>query len=453
MSVFPSRLLLATTTNVSPTDSWTVDDGTNDPWVGYPYRWSVTFNVSFQPHSSHLTPTPYQYNATNISVGDWFADFVSGTAVKVIQVEDTQSTDTVTCIVEDVDRFNLFNDPTQQGVGFGGGAGAFFTIGDDGLPILSPMTASFTVLGQNLAWQMDQISRFRYRNYLRSHQSVNQTNHGFVVGNLLTMTSSGAYAKATASATATQIVGSVIDIGIPGPAWFSYRPVGRIDLNLPTLPGTPGSLVYVAPDGTLTASKPTVWAKPVYLRLESPNKGIVLDRSVEGTNSMGYSSQIYVVSSLAARNALTNLNPGDQAFVQDVGNGEWSHFIYAMGGTWGLLVTQDASNTDSYSKQITVTNQSDPNGIIATVSDGRRVDEVIVEVTTAFNGAATLSVGTQADNEMLMTIDQNDLSTAGTYKIDPAHLFNTGGSDTPVKYYLTTNSTTTGTAIVSITYS
>jgi hypothetical protein len=453
MSVLPSRLLLATPGTITPTDNWTVDDGTGDPWLGYPYRWSVEFTVSIQTHSSHLTPTPLQYDATNIQVGDWFADFPTGNAVRVISIDGSPTADKITCTVEDVDRFNIFNDPTQQGTGFGGGPGAFFVLGDDGLPILSPMSQAFSALGQNLAWQMDQLSRFRYRNYLKSHYPVHQVAHGFNVGDLIRLTPSG-YVKAQAANLVQNIVGSVSAVGIPGADWFNFRPVGRVVQNLsPILPGNSGDLVYIAADGTYTTTKPTAWARPVFIRLDAPTTGIVLDRGVDGTNKAGYSSQTYVVDSPALRDAMVpNLNPGDQVMIKDMGNGEWSHFVFEASQTFTLLVTQDASDTDSHSKQIVATYLSDPSSLIATISAGRRVDEVVVQVTQAFDGTATLSVGTSTDRGQFMTVDQNDLGAVGDYKTDPAAILS-GTADTQVKYWLSTSGCTKGSVTISVTYS
>lgn len=453
MSYIPVRLLPVSVTEAQPSESWTVDDGTGDPWLNQPYRWAVTFSVSQQTHSSHLTRQPFSYTGKDIVVGDWFADVATSSAVRIIEISNADD-GTVVCVVEDVDRFNTFTDPTQAGTSFSSGAGFVFSLGDDGLPVLGSMTPQQFGLQPNLAFQQDLVSRFRYRNYLRTHAAIHQPGHGFVVGDLIRMKSDGTYVKALPTQAVGSLVGSVSDIGIPGADWFSYRPVGRIDENVqPALPGAPGSLVYIAVDGTLTVTRPTAWAKPVYLRLESANKAIVLDRSVDGTNSNGYSSQIYVVASLTARNSLAGLNPGDQAFVQDVGNGEWTHYLYEMGGSWRQLVTQDSSATDAYTKQIPITFQSDPSATFAVISDGRRVEEVVVEVTQAFNGNATLTVGTSDDHALLMSADQNDLSSVNNYQIDPSHVFNTGGADTTIKYYLTTSNCTTGAALISVTYS
>lgn len=450
MPITPPRLLMVNMVQADATEYWSVDDGTGDPFVGMPYQWSAVLSVSVQPHSGYSTQTPFQYDGLDIKVGDWFSDFQAGAAVKIIEIVSASS-DTVEAIVEDVDRYNTFSDPNIGGNGLFPGPGAVFTLGDDGLPILAPMTFVSATLGQNLAWQMDQISRFRYRNYLRSHYPVNQPGHTFVEGDLLRMTPDG-YVKATASDSVGHVVGTVSAIGIPSPDFFDYRPVGRVVENLPALPGAAGDLIYLDGGGGLTAFKPSTWARPVYIRLETESKGIVLDRGVETENKLGYSSQIYVVNDMSERDSLTDLNPGDQALVRDMGNGEWAHFIAELDGGWTLLVTQDASNVDVGTKQAIVTSSMTNPGLIWTISPGRRVEEVTVQVIEAFDGDATITVGDSDDNARLMSAEQCDLTIASDYMTSPAHLY-TADADTDIRYYLSSNGSTKGRALVTVSYS
>lgn len=453
MSIVPARILVLNVSDIVPVDFWTVDDGTGDPWIGFPYRWQVVFSVEAQGHSSHLTPNYFQYNGTDIVVGDWISDIYNGFAVKIVSIVDQNSTD-VTVLVEDVDRFNTFTDPFGSGNGIGTqGKWVNFQLGDDGLPILGPMSAVSSPLQNNAAWQLDQISRFRYRNYLRSHYPVHQAGHEFTVGQFLVLGTEG-YELAAADDYVEAVVGSVSSVGTPSGDWFTFRPVGRVVEGIePPLPGNPGDLVFLNTVGGYTLIKPTAWAKPVYIRLETGSKGIQLDRNVDTVGKNGFSSQTYVVTSIAARDALDDLNVGDQALVKNMGNGEWSHYILEEGHQWTLLVTQDASNVDSASKQVVVTYQSDPSSIIAAVSAGRRIDEVVIQVKEAFDGVASITVGKDADHAAFMTDQQNDLSIVGDYKTDPACILSNGGADTLVKYWLSTSGCTKGRAIVSITYS
>src|SRR3954468_11238127 len=114
--------------------------GVGDQWTGRPYQWTVTFNITPQMHSNHLTPTPFYYTGMNVVVGDWFADLNLGLSVKLVQIISQNDT-RVVALCEDVDRFNTFSDPSQQGTGIGGvGLGFIFTLNDESLPVLLPMT-------------------------------------------------------------------------------------------------------------------------------------------------------------------------------------------------------------------------------------------------------------------------------------------------------------------------
>jgi len=447
----PSRLLVVTTTNIEQTDFWQEALGDGDPWVGYPFRWRVTCDVTPQQHSSPFTRQPYYYDGMDIRVGDWIADVATGRAVQVITIE-SQSPTSATVIVEDVDRYNTYSDPTGQGVGIGPLGTAFlFTLGDDGLPILSPMTVSATALQANLAWQLDQISRFRHRNMLRSYYRVNQPGHEFVVGDAIRLNNDGLYSKVDpTSGSVLGTVGTVNSVGVPGAAWFTYRPVGQVVTNIaPSLPGAPGDLIYLAADGSYTTARPTRWARPIYIRLETPDTGILIDRGVDTAGSLGYTTNVYVVPNDELSDLEGKVNPGDQVHVEDAGNGEWKHLIRHSDDTWHLLVTEDASDTDAETLSIEVDTASDEANPIGTVSAGGRVTSVVVRVLEPFDGNATLSVGTSTNPGELMGNEQVDLTVVGTYTTNPVCQFTT---ETDVLAFVDAAGSSGGRAKVTITY-
>jgi len=158
----------------------------------------------------------------------------------------------------------------------------------------------------------------------------------------------------------------------------------------------------------------------------------------------------YVVANIAARDSL-NVMFGDQAYVQDHGNGEWGFYIYTLDNTWVKLADQDSAQTDAQSIEVFVTPSTPSSELIHTISNGRRVTFVTVTVTEAFDKNATVSVGDSSDNSRLMTIDQNDLTSAGTYSTTPSYIYEFG-TDTNINLYFNGNSSTVGNAIVAITY-
>ena len=173
-----------------------------------------------------------------------------------------------------------------------------------------------------------------------------------------------------------------------------------------------------------------------------------------------------VVTNLAQLNALQPY-VGDQAYVIDSndGNGnnvgEWSLWLYD-GTTWVETSNQDSATTDAKSLEYTVISSS-PLGInIGTISTGRRVTLITVEVTEPFNNAATLSIGYQVDNPTppapepagLMSSGLIDLSAAGTYTTSTDILF---GTDTPqgdvtITANYVANGSATGSAQIIVSY-
>jgi len=158
-----------------------------------------------------------------------------------------------------------------------------------------------------------------------------------------------------------------------------------------------------------------------------------------------------VVADITARNALS-ASVGDTVYVIDSGNGEYAFYVYS-GGAWKLLADEDSANTDANTISATIT-QAGGSGTTAvgTVSDGSRVTLVSIEVTVAFDDAnATLTVGDTGDADRLVTNNDIDLTSTGTYAIQPAYQYTTG-SDATINAYLNIGSATTGTAKVLVSY-
>lgn len=443
----PPLLLNATTTSITAATNWSIEDG-GDPWVGVPYQWTVTASVTTQAHSYPLSSTPYIYTAADIKVGYWYSDLVSGKAVKIISIT-SQNPSSITMVVEDVDRFNTFTDSTGNGIGIGNlGGGFIFEIGDDGLPILGPMIGFNTQLITSIGWQLDQISRFRYRNYLNSHYSVNQPGNTFSVNQPLFLQSSGSYSVIPpTSSSVKSFVGVVSDINVPGPGYFSFKPVGKTIRNVtPVLPGNPGDLIYIGSNG-YTNVAPTSWARPIYINLGNGD-GILLQNGVDTAGNLGYASHSNVV---ATPSALTTLSPnvGDTAFVSaaDVGN-EWNHVIYD-GSKWVQLSNEASSVVDAQTLQATI-GTSSTSVTVGTVGIDRCVVRATVQVTSAFNNGTSLNIGTQLAHSIVMDPSLVDLTTLGTYTCEPNAVLSSSNYS-PILATIT-GTATQGSAIINITY-
>ena len=156
------------------------------------------------------------------------------------------------------------------------------------------------------------------------------------------------------------------------------------------------------------------------------------------------------MNNIAARNALSP-TVGDTVFVIDTGNSEYGFFVYS-GGAWQLLADEDSANTDANTISATIT-QAGGSGTtaIGTVSDGSRITLISVEVTVAFDDAPTLTIGDASDNDRLVTNDEIDLGSVGTYAIQPAYQYSTG-SDATINAYLNVASATQGSAKILVSY-
>ena len=158
-----------------------------------------------------------------------------------------------------------------------------------------------------------------------------------------------------------------------------------------------------------------------------------------------------VVNNVFALNALS-AQTGDTAYVIDSGNGEWKFMIY-NGSAWIQLSDEDSADVDAKTITATVTQSGGSgNTTIGTVSNNARITLVSVEVTQAFDDAnATLTVGDSGDNDRLASDVMIDLTSTGTYAMQPAYQY-TGGSDTDIVAYLNIGGSSTGSAKVLVSY-
>jgi len=158
-----------------------------------------------------------------------------------------------------------------------------------------------------------------------------------------------------------------------------------------------------------------------------------------------------VVANVFALNALS-AQTGDTAYVIDSGNGEWKFMIYD-GSSWVQLSDEDSADVDANTITATVTQAGGTgNTTIGTVSNNSRITLVSVEVITPFDDTnATLTVGDSGDNDRLVTNDEIDISSTGTYAVQPAYQY-TSGSDTDIVAYLNIGSSTQGEVKILVSY-
>ena len=309
MPVSPSLLLPATSSLLQDHAYWMEDDNTGDPFIGLPYQWQLQMNVEPQLHSNGTTQTPYSFNAADIQIGDWYSS-QSGVAVVIKEIlESTFSS--ITVVVEDYERYNLFSDPNQSGSGVPpDGTGFFFRLNSDGLPAIGPMADYF--ISPTVATNL--LARFMARNMVSEFVLVRQELHGFLPGDVIYAdfeTDSG-YKKVTA-ANFGKAIGIVTEVNVPGLHYFSYRPLGRLINNVnPPLWGEHGDVFYLDPNepGALTNERPAGNAIPVYLQLDLPTRAILLERGADTSKVAESETNKYDVESVVT---------GQTTFIMPVG--------------------------------------------------------------------------------------------------------------------------------------
>lgn len=275
--VKPPKLIKAAVTNIEVESVWTTGPDT-DFYYGYPYRWRYTLQVDPQEHGDYSSPNPFFYDGMALQVGDWIAATTGGSANQIMSIESQDSTNVVV-VVEDIERFNLYLEPSSNssyGAGVEGQA-IIFQIGDDGLPIMGPLAPNYV----SPSMQSDMIARFRYRNLLRSFVRVNAPGHDMKVGDVIRpdFANPGKFVKAKADANVASVIGVVSDVNTPSEDWYNFKPFGEIRENVkPDLVGNYGDFFYVDPTtpGALTKNRPFNNARPVYMRLENDNRAMLL---------------------------------------------------------------------------------------------------------------------------------------------------------------------------------
>lgn len=262
----PNKVLSGQVTASEAMESWLYDDQLNDPWwqgaSAAAYRFRLTINITAAPHSSHLTREPYVYNGLDVIPGMWVMSISEAKALRITKII-SKTAFNITCIVEDVDRYNTFRDQT------GAGSAMFqipativlFELGDDGLPMFDPLPPDASDL--SILHQVE--SRYRVFNPNTRYRFY-QIDHDFMEGDIVRM---DAIQKKFVKATSEDIYvsGTVVDTG-PGPNYFYLSPSTKILENLePGLPGDAGSVIWMEAETNHLTVTPHASRMPMYIQL------------------------------------------------------------------------------------------------------------------------------------------------------------------------------------------
>lgn len=169
-------------------------------------------------------------------------------------------------------------------------------------------------------------------------------------------------------------------------------------------------------------------------------------------------SQTYIKSNLAAVYSDSDIVTGDIIKVSTDADGEYAVYLADQANPTQLshltlISTKDGAQTDSNTLRANVT-YNGGNVTLGDVSTTSRPQEVVVDVTTAFDGTSTLNVGDDGDNDRLMTNDYIDLATVGTYTVTPKFVYmDTTDANNTIKAYVVAGTSSQGAASIMVTYS
>lgn len=286
----PSKVLQIDATTVTPGAEWPYDDGLGDPyWSGgatpKPYRWEITMTVTPKAHGSHLTRDDFIYNGLDVNVGDWIAGATTGIALKIISIS-SKTTTTVTCVLEDVLRYNTYRSAVGDGIFTIPGPGVIFEINENGKPVVDPLPVAVT--SSDFFANMD--SRFKAFT-LQENFQLEQTAHGFSEGDAVSIDPITKLFEKTDSNSLEYMVGTVGSDG-PGPNAFLLKPTTRLIENyIPAFPGTIGEFIYADPSspGGLTTSKT---ARKSFLQVTDAVPSSALGTVANPTTTIGFEMKI-----------------------------------------------------------------------------------------------------------------------------------------------------------------
>ena len=169
-------------------------------------------------------------------------------------------------------------------------------------------------------------------------------------------------------------------------------------------------------------------------------------------------TQTYRKSNLAAVYADSNIQEGDIIEVADNGDGEYAVYLAKQDnptatGHLTLVSSRDSAGSDSATLSADVHKDSG-NVTLGNISSGGRPLSVVIDVTTAFDGTTSITIGDDNDPDRLMTTAYVDLSEATTFVTNPSYVYtNAVDANNTLKVYVTAGDSTVGNASILVSYS
>lgn len=279
----PAKVLDCFVVNQTGYGAWPYDDGTGDPFWAFgstprDYRWRITVQVNSQRHSSHKTREPRVYNGMDVAVGDYIASASDGVALRIVRI-DAKTSDLVTCVVEDVFRYNTFRD----GGGLGHGLftvptnAVIFEVNESGIPVVDPLPSS----GVGPTFYANLMSRFQNVEKAQNF-TLEMPSHGFQVGQMISADDNNNDFTLTTSQHPFMI-GRVSFV--ENEDTFTVTPIQRIVDDLDYLPGEVGSVLYADPN--VPGGLSLTGLNPVMVKLREYSNTVVIGTTANASSTPG----------------------------------------------------------------------------------------------------------------------------------------------------------------------
>lgn len=338
----PAKVLPCTVTSATALDSWAYDDGKGDPWwrgSSNPkaYRWEIEMTVTATSHGSHLTRTDKMFNGFDVVVGDFIAGATDGRALQITSIT-AKTAFTVTCVVEDMLRYNTFRSATGAGIFAVPGQAVVFQINENGHPMLDPLPTG--VVSSDFYANVN--SRFQYLNPQLNYL-LQQDNNGFEEGDVICLSETTGEFELSSPDNIDRLVGTVVHPG-PGPHQFMVRPANGIIDFVPGLPGDVGDFIYPSVDGTgdLTTDNTGV---PIFMKLTDAVPSIVRGTVTDGKATAGDVIEINNVDVMFTTSTLGDVTVPNA--VTDINLSTASHGVSAEASPAPNEVTSDIATYGS----------------------------------------------------------------------------------------------------------
>lgn len=344
-----------------------------------PYYMNVTVNMTApQYHYDDTTTTPYQYDFNNLEVGMWIAE-QSGKAWLITDVTVVNASQ-ANLTIKDVNLFNVLSDPTFSGgygsLPSGNGSAIIFHVSEDGVPVIPSVYLDYSgSLGDISYWvATDVITRFQYRNLLKSHynnsNSPNPAYTSYQVGQMVYLDNTGTFQVLDASdaAQVKKRFGVITSVNEPEDGDLGVRPWGKVvgDLNLSNANFAIGDALYyddTDPEGDnsyLTTTEPASSAIPMYIKI-SDTTGMYITDMVGGGGDQIYISQVpngtptpEDVGGIDQGTLPENIGDGTYTLSEVIDQLLWPS-ICPTPGSPGVTLSNNASNLEIIGDTINVT--------------------------------------------------------------------------------------------------